>query len=528
MSIILFLANVCFWLWIARNVLFWTALWQTKEYRFDRMRAHLTDTTEGRRLYFSPILFAKLAAILSYGAVVFNSISGNAYDFLVSIIFIWNVFYILQEIRFHQIKRPQFTGKAIVIIALSLGLLFVLFWVPLFDQALWLLLLDRLLPLFIAFFVYVFSFPTDAYKDFQVQKAIEKIRGYKKLLVIGVTGSYGKSTTKEFIAQILRKKFRVAKTKGTNNTPIGIANTVLSVLQPNTDILVVEMGAYKIGEITEICQIVHPKIGVLTAVNEQHASLFGGLAKTKQAKYELIESLPKTGLALFNGNNENALALYQKTIKKKALYVCGEDHKADIRARNIAVFKTYITFDVSCLGKKLSFRAPVIGRHNVENMLPGIYLGFMLGMKKEEITQAVSSLVPPAQTMVRHEIGGVSMVDDAFTANPQSVISALDYMKIYKGKRLLVLQPMIELGKYAASEHKRIGRAIGNVCDVVLLTNKNYYSEILQGVQEGKRKCSIHVENPAQIAAFISKKTKMGDVVVFEGREAGLSLVKLL
>ncbi len=528
MSIILFLANVCFWIWAVRNTLFLTALWQTKEYRFDRMRVHLTDTQQGRRLFFSPVLFAKLAAIIAYGAVVFSTISGNAYDFLVTAIFAWNAFCVFREVRFHTLKRPQFTGKTLVIIALSIGLLFALFWVPIFDQSLWLLLLDRLLPLIIAFFVYVFSFPTEAYKDFQVQKAMEKIKGYKKLLVIGVTGSYGKSTTKEYTAQILRKKFRVAKTKGTNNTPIGIANTILSTLQPNTEIFVVEMGAYKKREIAELCNIVHPKIGILTAVNQQHASLFGGLEKTKQTKYELIESLPKTGLALFNGNNENALALYQKTSKKKALYISDNSRKADIRAKNIAVFKTHITFDVYCFGKKLRLTAPLIGRHNIENMLPGIYLAFMLGMKKEEISKAVSTLVPPEQTMVRFEIGGVSMIDDAFNANPQSVISALDYMKVYKQKRLLVLEPMIELGGYAKDEHRKIGRAIGNVCDVVLLTNNNYYNEILEGVQKGKRKCVVHTGTSSEIAAFISENTRKGDIVVFEGKKAGQSLAKLL
>lgn len=529
MNIILFLTQTFFVIWAMRNILFWISLWQVKEYRLDRMIVHIKDTDQGRTLFLSPFLSFKLFVILVYGYIIFHPSFLLLYQVGIAFIFLFQAYTVIQEVRNHVLKRPRPTVKALAIVLLSCFVVAILFWVPLLEPMVWLLFLERLVPLIVAVFVYFFSFPTEMQRDFKIARAIEKIREHKKLLVIGITGSYGKSTTKEFTAQILRKKFRVAKTKGTNNTPIGIANAILSSLQKTTEIFVVEMGAYKKGEIAELCRIVRPKIGILTSVNEQHVSLFGGLQKTMETKYELIESLPKNGLALFNGNNENAQKLYEKTERKKILYISSENNISNaIVATDIKVHKTFITFVVLMNRKKLMLTAPVIGKHNIENILPGIYLASYLGMTDAEIVNAVSLLSLPVQTMARHEVGGVSMIDDSFNANPESIRAALDYMRLYTGKRMLVLQPMIELGKYAKDEHKCIGRAIGDVCDFLLVTNTNYLPSLQEGLRLGKRKCAILVGSPIVIAQYITSHTKKGDVVVFEGKETGLTLEKIL
>lgn len=529
MNVLMFLTEIFFAIWGVRSILFWISLWQVKEYRLDRMIVHLRDTEQGKKLFFSPFVFVKLFAIAGYIYIALNPSFLQPYQIGVSFLFFALAIAVVKEIRSHVIKMPKPTVKALAIFLLSFFVVLLLFWIPLLEQMVWLLLLDRLIPVIVAIFVYFFSFPTEMQRDFKIARAIERIREHKKLLVIGVTGSYGKSTTKEFTAQILRKKFRVAKTKGTNNTPIGIANAILSGLQKGTDIFVVEMGAYKKGEITELCRIVNPKIGILTAVNQQHVSLFGSLEKTMETKYELIESLPKNGLALFNGNNANARLLYEKTDKKKLLYTCSDvREKNAITATDIVAQKTFVTFVVVFGRKKLQLTAPVIGKHNIENMLPGIYLASYLGMTDAEIADAVSSLNLPGQTMTRHEVGGVSMIDDSFNANPESVRVVLDYMRLYSGKKLLVLQPMIELGKYAREEHRRLGREIGETCDFLLVTNTNYMSSLQEGLRFAKKKCVIFVGTPAEIAQYITSRTKKGDVVVFEGKEAGNALEKIL
>lgn len=302
-----------------------------------------------------------------------------------------------------------------------------------------------------------------------------------------------------------KKNFRTIKTKGTNNTPIGLANTILGSLKKNTQVFVAEMGAYKIGEIEEMCQMVHPQIGVLTAVNYQHVSLFGSLENTMRAKYEIIEAVPKDGLALFNGNNENVRLLFNKTTKKKkVLYstankVNGEKGDSHIYATDVLVEKSSVSFFAVIGNKKIHLKAPLLGAHNVENILPAVYIAHHLGMKDADIKKAVSLLTPIERTMVYTEANGVSLIDDTFNANPQAVMAALDYIKIYKKKKILVMQPMIELGKNAKEEHYKVAKEIGKICDFLFITNKNFYDDIRSGIADSNGKCSLQVGDSAFI-----------------------------
>ncbi|MDP3988466.1 MAG: UDP-N-acetylmuramoyl-tripeptide--D-alanyl-D-alanine ligase [Candidatus Levybacteria bacterium] len=539
MNLIFYLSTFFFFIWAIRNALFWVNMWQVKEYRFDRMLVHLKETWQGRSILFSKFLFFKYLAIFSYGFVIFNSEFLLPYQLLVLVIFGFQSLFVFQEISQRQIKRPVLTAKSIFLFFSSLFVLFIFYMLPFVDRSLWFLLIDRLIPLIIGFFVFSLSIPTNIYKDFQEEKAAKKIMEHKKLLVIGVTGSYGKSSTKEYLGQILEKKFRILKTAGSNNTLIGISNTVLSGLKKDTQIFIAEMGAYKRGEISELCQIVHPKIGIITGVAKQHLSLFGSFQNTMDTKYELINSLPKDGLALFNGNNQNSHHLYQLTNKNKILYetlnflpkdqALKEKRKREIAAFKINVRKTAISFNVM-LGKDIiEMEANLVGGHNIENILPGIYIAKYLGMKNHEIKEAVSQLISLPKTMVyqKSESGAV-LIDDTFNSNPNAVLAALDYMKIYKGKRILVLNPMVELGSESENEHYLVSREISKVCDYLFLTNKNFHKPIVKGIMNGKGKCVVKICSASKIADYVKENTSVNDIIVFEGKESAVSFSKIL
>lgn len=533
MNTIYFFASSAFFLWTIRNILYWVYLWQLKEYRLDRVVVHLRETHQGKMLMFSPTLLVKLALILGYGYIVFAPERLPLYQLLIAFMFYYEAFKVVQEVISRRLRRPVLTFKALIMLFGTLSIVSLLFVIPIMEPFLWLLILDRIIPFVIAGIVFAFSFPTELFRDYKIEKATKKIQSHKNLLVIGITGSYGKSTTKEFVSQILQRKFRLLKTKGTNNTPIGVASTILSGLKNNTQVFVAEMGAYKKGEIKELCSIARPKIGILTAVSDQHLSLFGSLENTMQAKYELIESLPKNGLALFNGNNENAHTLYTQTKKDKVLYVAEEKtrtkRKADITATNIVAKKESISFDVVIKRRKLHFEAPVIGNHNVEDILPGIYLGNHLGMTDRELIQAVALLQTLPKTMTKQDLSnGAIAIDDTFNASPHAVSAALSYLKVYKQKRILVLQPMIELGKRGQDEHYRIAKEVGKICDEVFLTNKNFYGSFAKGVTEVNPACVVKAASITEIAEYINRKTRKGDVILFEGKEAGIVLDKVL
>lgn len=535
MNILYIVTSGLFFLWIIRNILFWVALWQTKEYRLDRVLAHLAETQQGRNTLFSPLNLLKIAAIVSYLYVVVNDAMLPLYALLIMGIYLFEFFSLGSALITHRLKRPIFTGKALLLLIGSFLAIFGLYTLGLIQQEfLWLLILDKITPLVIAFFVFFLSVPTTLFQDYRIEQAIKRIRKFPHILVIGVTGSFGKSSTKEYTAQILSKKFIVAKTKGTNNTPIGIANTIFSQIQKNTEVFVVEMGAYKRGEIAELCEIVQPKIGILTAVAMQHLSLFGSAENLAKTKYELIESLPADGIALFNGNNEALLPLYKQTKMKKALYEVAtsqkkKDHAADIIAQDIKVEKNQVKFTASIGNKTMHLTSPLIGIHMIENVLPGIYIADYLGMRVKEIQEALASLKPLPQTMIRHvSLQGTTLIDDTFNVNPDGVIAAMEYAQLYKGKKILVLEPMIELGSSAGKEHYRVGKALAHHCDYLFLTKKNYYPQLLQGILDEKGTCILKVAKAAEIVAFINDHTDKHDIVVFEGKEAAVAMNKIV
>lgn len=536
MNIIYAITSLLFLVWAFRNILFWVHLWQLKEYRLDRMLAHIKETKQGRNLLLSPFSLVKWATFFLYGSIILYGVPYIISPFVIFGIFVTEVVIVGKEYFSHFLKRPIFTLKALFIVVFVLaGILSLLFLPLLTDRFLWLLLLDKSIPILVALVILCLSYPTEFYKDIQIEKSVKILHAHKKIIVIAVTGSYGKSSTKDYIAQILEKKFNVLKTKGTNNTPIGIANTILTAIRENTEVFVVEMGAYKKGEIREMCQMVKPKIGVLTAISPQHLSLFGSIENTIETKYELIESLQKDGLAMFNANNENVRKLFQKTKIKKILYGAflhssslPKTVSPDIQANNIVVHKDFLTFDVFLREKMTRLTAPLIGGHNVENILPGIFIADYLGMSENSIKNTVAHLSPLPNTMTRHESKGITYIDDTFNASPDAVFAAISYMKIYRGKKILILQPMIELGKNARREHRRVGEEIGKICDYVFVTNKNFYNDIIEGIGISKSSCKVVVGSAQDIISFITKNAKKGDVIVFEGKEASISLNKLL
>lgn len=528
MDFLYLITSILFFIWIIRNTLFWVSLWQLKEYRLDRMLVHLKETHQGKRLFFSPLSILKWSTFILYIAVILNHRLFFLEENFILFIFVIQSIFIASEFYNRTIKRPVPTLKAILIIFLTLFLVFLSFAVPLVEKFFWLVFLDRAVAFIIAFFVFVFYFPTELYRDWKIDRATKKLSQHKKIVVIGVSGSFGKSSTKEYIAQILDKKFNVLKTKGTNNTPIGIANTILSGLKKDTEIFVVEMGAYKRGEIKEMCQMTHPKIGVLTSVSEQHLSLFGSIQNTIKAKYELIDSLPKNGLAIFNGNNEITKRLYDGCDKKKILYECLNSKKAEVSAFNILAEKEKINFSVRLNNKIFHFEAPLIGEQNVNNILPAIYIANFLGMRMDEIKRAVLDLLPLPKTMIlKKGPKNMTVVDDSFNASPDAVLAAINYMKIYSGKKFLVLQPMIELGSNAEDEHYKVTMLISKLCDYLFLTNKNFYEAILGGIKEGRGKCVVKVQKAKDIAEYIKRKASPNDIAVFEGKEAGIVLNKM-
>ncbi|MFC1789616.1 Mur ligase family protein [Patescibacteria group bacterium] len=415
----------------AKLFLFWLWLWQLKEYHIGRFIAH-----------FETQVFVKIAS------------------------------------SFWRLKHPEFTKKIIVIFLTGLALVaFTTFYSYIF-----LFVLIVLSPIFCSLWILLFQIPTVILRRRIMRKAAFKRRKFKDLVVVGITGSYGKTSTKEFLYSILADKFgnKVLKTRDHQNSEMGISKCVLDELKPEHQIFVCEMGAYNKGGIKMLCDIVKPKIGILTGINEQHMSTFGSQENIIKAKYELIESLPEDGTALFNEKNKYCVDLYKKTAGlKKFLY--GEEAKF--------------------FGEENILGAQVVARE--------------LGMTEDETCNAVFKIENKFGGIQKKKgINEINIVDATYSANPDGVIAHLEYLKKLPGRKIIVMPCLIELGKASKEVHRRIGEKIVEVCDLAIIITKDRFKEIKETAGEK----AVLIESPKGVFKKIINFIKKDDTVLLESR----------
>lgn len=523
-AIFTYLTILAFFIRTSRNIFYNIFLWQLKEYRIDRLFAYL-KTSQGKKFMLGPITLVKW--ILFLGIL-------TGYDIYFYYIFwlIWIIEAVLgiRELVLYRWRLPKFTIKVIFILFTVFFIIsyFILkdFTDIIFEILIRGVYVDRFINLAILIIIGLLSFPVFIYKKLIIWKAQKKISSFNNLKVIGITGSYGKTSTKDFLATILGEKFTVAKTPEFTNTDIGIAKFILKELQPAHEVFVVEMGAYKKGEIKVICNMVKPQIGVITGINEQHLELFGSIENTKRAKFELIESLTKGGNAIFNGNNNHCVEMAEWT---KALKIKATTFKTVTDVKNINVFWDHIEFCLLDKNKSYQFKVDLLGIQSLENLLPAIYAARCLGLNLGEIQKGASKIISPPKTMQFIENKkGTTLIDDTFNANPDGVIAAIKYIRIFKGKKILVLTPLIELGHEAEKIHKFLGERIVQVCDLVLLTNLNYHNSFIEGAKKSSGEDKVRIVNALVGAKLLRENMGKDGVVVFEGKEAGRILQALV
>lgn len=496
--------------WFIRQIkagLFWFYLWQLKEYHLSRFINHFR-TEKGRKLLFNPLVVIKIAIFFVFLAMGYISVTLGFYDavadfIILSSAFIFFLIYFLEAAKFissyisNKFIKPVFTKKiqflSLIVLTFTFGFLFYTLRFsrrPLFE----LLAFDILTPLIISLIVLFFQPLAVLGRNQIIRKAKKKRRKFKELLVIGIAGSYGKTSTKELLASILSKKYKVLKTKEHQNSEVGISQCILDELNSSHQIFVCEMGAYNLGGIKLLCDIVQPKIGILTGINEQHMALFGSQENIIKTKFELIESLPDNGIAFFNGKNKYCLDLYKQAKTKKVLY-----------------------------GQKAQF----FGEENIEGAKA---VARELGMSESEISKAVQKIENKFPGIeLKKGKNGLNIIDATYSANPNGVMAHLDYLKIWKGKKVIIMPCLIELGRVSKEVHKRIGEKIGEVCDLAIITTKERFKEIKQGaVGKGMKSENIlFLENPKLIFEKIKDFNKENDIILLESRVPKLLIEQL-
>src|SRR6185503_11606523 len=267
MDVLFVFASCLFFLWVLRELFFWVFVWQANEYRQDRFFYFLRNRLKKAKLLNILFIILKSSILFSYVYVIFNDNFLTLYQYVIIGLFVLQAYLVLRDTYRNQIKKPLLDFRANSIIVLTIATIFLLFAIPLTDRFFWLLLIDAAIFPLVIFFVLLFVFPIEIYNDWKIEKAGRRIRSYKNILVIAVTGSVGKSMVKDYLAEILKYKFNVVKTKGKGNTMPGIAKTILEEINNSTEIFIAEISAYKKGEINLLCEFIRPTIGILTAIN---------------------------------------------------------------------------------------------------------------------------------------------------------------------------------------------------------------------------------------------------------------------
>jgi UDP-N-acetylmuramoyl-tripeptide--D-alanyl-D-alanine ligase len=380
-----------------------------------------------------------------------------------------------------------------------------------------LLLLDALVPVFILVSIILITPFSNYQKKRILQKSRHKMELMKKVKTIGITGSFGKTSTKEFLYAILSQKYKVVKTSGNNNTAMGVANTILRDVNDEFDYFICEMGAYRIGEIEEICGLAEPFAGIITGINEQHIDLFGSIENTKRAKFELVQSLPEDGFAVVNREAQKRRPKLSYKVKDVALF------SSDM-AESIKVNPDSVEFDY----KNVHFTVNMLGKHYIGNLISAIISCEKLGMDLEEIRDAAAKLEIKSDYLMQKLEGphGSIFINDSYSANPDGVIAALEYLEdaYPEEKKILVFPGIIELGKNSEAVHEKIRRKTEAACQ---------FAYILQKEDKKPRKprgeCRfVFGKDFDKMKEEVKKRIDKNSVVLFEGRGAGVVMKKLL
>lgn len=352
-------------------------------------------------------------------------------------------------------------------------------------------------------------------------QAQKKIRSIEKLNIVGITGSYGKTSTKYLTDTILSEKFKTLKTPGSYNTPMGVSLIINRDLNSSYEVFVAEMGARNIGDIAEMVDLVGNKIGIITSVGPAHLETFKNIENIKKTKYEIIEGLPKDGIAIFNYDNKYVKELSDSTNNIKKINYGIKEKDVDVYARDIVVGAFGSEFILGTKeGEEIKCTTKFLGEHNILNILAGASAGIALGMTLEEISRGISKAEPvPHRLQLMNPGTGVIIIDDAFNSNPDGAKAALEVLsKFREGRKIIITPGMVELGDSEYEENKIFGKNIAKVCDFTILVGKDRAKPIKEGLEEENYpKENIFIANSLnQATKILENLTRNKDVVLFE------------
>jgi UDP-N-acetylmuramoyl-tripeptide--D-alanyl-D-alanine ligase len=344
-------------------------------------------------------------------------------------------------------------------------------------------------------------------------------------LVVGVTGSIAKTSTKEAIAAALSGRFRTLRNEGNLNNEIGLPLTLLR-LGPEHEAAVLEMGMYVGGEIAELAAMAEPSIGVVTAVQPVHLSRIGSLEAIEAAKGELLEALPASGTAILNADDPIVRRMGDRTAARKLTYGLSAD--ADVGAEAItSAGLDGMRFTARVDGRRLALGIPTLGRLSVHNALAGLAVGLAAGVSLDTVADGLAAGWTAPHRIQPIQVAGATLIDDTYNASPRSVVAALELLAGLPGRRGAVLGEMLELGDMSEAGHRAVGEAAARTVDWLVVVGHGA-SDIAAGAESAGMAVSkiIQVGDVDIAVEVIAPRLREGDVVLLKAsRGAALERV---
>lgn len=445
---------------------------------------------------------------------------GALFYILLCSVFITNLFTAKQKTPLKYTKRMTrlVVVYTILVLALSWGLAFVGYkFIPYLSYG-----LVGICPLLLPFVVMLTHFITlpieKAISNSYIKKAKNKLAENKNLIIIGITGSYGKTSVKNILGTILSEKFKVCATPASYNTPLGLSKTILSNLKEDDEIFIAEMGAKQRFDIKELCEMVDPQIGIITGVGNQHLLTFGSVENIAKTKGELAEFISaKKGKLYINVEGQIARDLANAFDNSIKVAIDGKDF--DIAATERKTTKDGSSFKLVYDGKSVDCKTILLGDHNVSNILLASRVALDLGLSLEEIANGISKLVTiPHRLEIVRSSSTYTILDDAYNSSVEGSKASLNVLSKFDGQKFVITPGLVELGLEQFNSNFEFGRNLAEVCDYVIIDSAINFDAISSGLifagfDENK---IIQVVSLKQAVDVLGTLANPNDVVLFE------------
>lgn len=421
-------------------------------------------------------------------------------------------------------KSIVWTAKAKGIFILSILILLLIFLVILTASTIASIFWVALALLFMPF-IYTVStliiWPFDYLtKHFLIAKARESARAKANLKIIGIAGSYGKTTMKTVIASTISKKLKVITTPESVNTPVGISRWILKNLKPDTEVMIVEMGEHYKGDISFLCSITPPDIAVITGINEAHLARLKNIENAIATIFEIAEDSKRNSLIVLNSDDDLVVKNYEKFVrgKKTSFYTKSQNKLAESKIEN-AKFDEHNLLWKFDLADMKGLESHLLGEYSLANIMSAVLIAKELGLDEKEIRQAISAINP-----VEHRLqpikgnSGILVIDDSYNGNPDGADEAIKTLSRFNRRKIYLTPGLVELGSSTQEVHREIGRKLAKVANQVMLIKNSVTPFIAEGLAEHNYPESdiIWFETADEAHSSLGKYLKSGDVILFQ------------